>query len=698
MRRRGAASTLALCALSLSACQDGPRRGPDEIVAPPGDCSDLSRPLFDFYQPEGPACGPRLPPLREIVPVGQGAFLLFQPASGYAQLWKPAPGGYSPVAWVLRSLELINNTIATWAFDDRVLSLHGKNGDLTLWKADLDAVVGAPLLRQQSTSIFGQTVLQREILVLDPDHVLVWFPGDGRFAVHQLDRLAGTNVVPLDVAPLVAGTHARFLRGHELVALDPTRILEWEPRTGDYRVWGVSLEGGVADPFSQGPLVQGTLPSLVRDLPAGRDVLLMLLKQGQLLVWNRAVGEISVIDFDAGVRDPLAEAPRLLAVSEGLRSLPRGFEPPVRSAISRVLIVLQRGRSFDFYFGRACQAPTGTVAACTDGGFACCDAIPETTTNAAACFPFDPANDDVVVDETPACLADKINNGAMDRFVSSTIPGCGDAHAFSCVEAVKSGYARLAARGALADRFFQSTAKNSGQMNLAESNFMYLAFGSHRIGATSDQSGESINGRFAHRGIPWVVYLHDPIKGLLGQKAPLFYDGHWGHFRFFEELERDIHEERLAPVSIVLAPPELSEQPGAGPPAAGAAFVERLLADLEASPRLRNDTLVLVTHLTAGGFYDHVPPPPDDTDELPPQPYGPRVPLLAFGPFVTAGHVSHAPMELSSLTAFLEWNWLPEGSSLGGRDRRANNIGSLLNATAARDGEPVPAGPNPRGP
>jgi len=79
--------------------------------------------------------------------------------------------------------------------------------------------------------------------------------------------------------------------------------------------------------------------------------------------------------------------------------------------------------------------------------------------------------------------------------------------------------------------------------------------------------------------------------------------------------------------------------------------------------------------------------------------YGPRVPFLALGKFALSGTVSHADLELSSVTKFVEWNWM-HGVALKGiregndlrryRDTAVNNLGSLIDGTAA--GIDVPAG------
>jgi phospholipase C len=145
-----------------------------------------------------------------------------------------------------------------------------------------------------------------------------------------------------------------------------------------------------------------------------------------------------------------------------------------------------------------------------------------------------------------------------------------------------------------------------------------------------------------------------------------------------------------------------TEAPGDGPPEVGMSFVDGVVSAVTSSPAYAKDALVIVTHLTSGGFYDHVPPPAPLPVAIDSEtgmdgnptgvPYGPRVPLLALGPFVRPNTISHAPLELSSLAVFLEWNWLgPTHVGIEGhRDQVVANIGSLLDPT--KTGVAVPAG------
>jgi phospholipase C len=98
--------------------------------------------------------------------------------------------------------------------------------------------------------------------------------------------------------------------------------------------------------------------------------------------------------------------------------------------------------------------------------------------------------------------------------------------------------------------------------------------------------------------------------------------------------------------------------------------------------------LFLVTPDESGGYYDHVAPPAGKS-KADGQPLGPRIYLIAVGPFAKKAYVSHARMEHSSILRFIEWNWL-EGDTgqLGARDGLVEGIGSLLEPT--KTGVPVP--------
>jgi hypothetical protein len=329
-------------------------------------------------------------------------------------------------------------------------------------------------------------------------------------------------------------------------------------------------------------------------------------------------------------------------------------------------------------------------------------------------------------------LRAKVDGGLMDGFaVASSPAGCGDPRDFACVggdpEDPGSGsdsgstYRSLAESGALADRFFQTYAFQEGDAPdpggagpLIE-NLLYLVAARFASFPPLLIDTPLLTEQLARSQVSWAIYASPAKLGLLtGFGVPIFYDPDWFPYRSLGnlELEHDIAAGTLPAVAVALV---LSDAGGpvfstaAGPsfdPAPG--YVQSLVRAVAASPR-RDDTLVLVAHLTAGGYYDHVPPPPsppltvDSSTGSSTQAvaihYGPRVPLLAVGRFARRAAVSHVQLELTSITRFVEWNWL-HGLALKGareqvdlrryRDTTANNLGSLLDGTEV--GVDVPAG------
>ena len=188
---------------------------------------------------------------------------------------------------------------------------------------------------------------------------------------------------------------------------------------------------------------------------------------------------------------------------------------------------------------------------------------------------------------------------------------------------------------------------------------------------------------------------------------PVFHDPDWYPYRSLEagELDHDLATGKLPSFAVVLpdgGDPLRSEAPG-HPFDSAIGYVDDLVRSIASSPIYGSNTLVLLTYITAGGYYDHVAPPPppplaidsssDEASKGGAVHYGPRVPLLAMPPFARRGHVSHVPLEMSSITAFAEWNWLA-GNALRAlistsdtrryRDGTANNLGSLIDSAAAQ--------------
>ena len=159
------------------------------------------------------------------------------------------------------------------------------------------------------------------------------------------------------------------------------------------------------------------------------------------------------------------------------------------------------------------------------------------------------------------------------------------------------------------------------------------------------------------------------------------------YIRDYKQLATDLQNGRLPSVVFVKAIGYRSEHAGYGVTiSAGATFVQQTV-DAILGSSAGPSTLVLVTYDESGGYFDHVKPPADNPIDH--QPYGPRVPLMAIGPFVRKNFVSHVQMEHPSILKFIEWNWLAgKTGQLGTRDTAVNNLGSLLDP--AKTGVAVP--------
>lgn len=407
-----------------------------------------------------------------------------------------------------------------------------------------------------------------------------------------------------------------------------------------------------------------------------------------------------------------------LVGAAGCSRLPDDSAPPSASAIRHLVVLIQENHTFDNYFGRYCTAAPGSSPRC-DTGPACCEAAPDK----------DPGTGDpptVLTDEENAtyspnhyqdCEVAEINGGRMDRFISN--PECGNRRNFAIAPTeLVQPYWQLAARGALADHYFQPVAgaSSANDMYLARARFVFRdnqfdpdAVGS-RCGFNPDkqQYGEPTIGHLlAERNVTWAFYAEGykdmadanrqdkcppPAAGCnLGvgiypcvfdpsdvpfQYYPAFRDNP-EYMRDLSALTRDLQEGTLPAVSFVKALGYKTEHPGSFTTISdGTAFVTTIVDQVLGS-QYGDRTLILLAYDEGGGYFDHLAPPPDSPVDQ--KPYGTRLPFIAIGRFARPNHVAHAVLEHSSIVKFIEWNWLAQATGqLGNRDATVNNLGSLL--------------------
>ncbi|MGH7283771.1 MAG: phospholipase C [Polyangiaceae bacterium] len=402
----------------------------------------------------------------------------------------------------------------------------------------------------------------------------------------------------------------------------------------------------------------------------------------------------------------------------------------VSSNIQHIVIVVQENHTFDSHFGKYCTAAAGSNPTCNDGP-ACCEAIPPTDPSGATPVTIDDAMmGSYDPSHVQACENAEMNGGAMDMYTNA--PGCGNPMNVGIADAtIIKPYWDLAGQNALADRYFQSLSgqSSSNDMYLARANFVFKdnsanpqgAIGAAcQIGGTAAQyPDQTIGDLLTTAGVDWAFFAEgykaasdasaagkcaasDPACPTPSPYYPCTYDPGDDPFTFYASSVDNSADMKdfadftaaltsgsgLPAVSWVKGIGYKTEHPGYGDKLSdGVTFVTGVASAVAASS-YASSTLLIVTYDESGGYYDHIAPPA--TSSVDNQPYGPRIPMMAIGPFAKKNYVSHVQMEHGSLVKFIEWNWLgKQTGQLDTRDKVVNNIGDMLDATAT--GTQVPA-------
>jgi phospholipase C len=125
----------------------------------------------------------------------------------------------------------------------------------------------------------------------------------------------------------------------------------------------------------------------------------------------------------------------------------------------------------------------------------------------------------------------------------------------------------------------------------------------------------------------------------------------WSRYvRPVDDVIRDVHADRLPPITWITPQFPLSEHPDANF-CYGQNWTIKLVDSIMASPMWK-DTAIFLTWDDPGGFYDHVKPVRIDRFGL-----GIRVPMLTISPYAKRGYVDHSQGEFSSVLRFMEDNW-----------------------------------------
>jgi phospholipase C len=187
-------------------------------------------------------------------------------------------------------------------------------------------------------------------------------------------------------------------------------------------------------------------------------------------------------------------------------------------------------------------------------------------------------------------------------------------------------------------------------------------------------------------GVDWKIYYGDlPFAALLGSGVKVDFDGRLQRMmKFFDDCAAG-----ALPTVTYLDPPfAYGDDHPPHDPSYGQAFLASVYNALASSP-LWPHCLLLVTYDEHGGMFDHVPPPKtaddraaDGFDQL-----GFRVPALAIGPYVKAGHVSSVVRDHTSALRHLEATF--GTAPLTARSSAAADLWELLDEDRLARGEPA---------
>ncbi|MGA2889402.1 MAG: alkaline phosphatase family protein [Terracidiphilus sp.] len=194
-------------------------------------------------------------------------------------------------------------------------------------------------------------------------------------------------------------------------------------------------------------------------------------------------------------------------------------------------------------------------------------------------------------------------------------------------------------------------------------------------------------------GDQWNNYVPDPYQlnyGAIGANTdeycnicnPFQYDTsimanaaiRTAHIQDTANLYSDIADGSLPAVSIVKPSGLVDGHPASSKLDLFESFVQKIVTDVQANPKLWATTAIFITEDEGGGYYDsgYVQPLDFFGD-------GTRIPLLVVSPFSRPGHIAHEYSDHVSIIKFIEANWGLDPITNRSRDNFPNPVASRDN-------------------
>ncbi len=333
--------------------------------------------------------------------------------------------------------------------------------------------------------------------------------------------------------------------------------------------------------------------------------------------------------------------PTTVSVGAGI---PHGSALP----FEHIIVVMQENRSFDHYFSKLPEYGVKDVDVATDD-----DSNPDPITKTMIKRFHETRYCIVDVNHEWAGVHRQYDDGLMDGFVTTNNPG--GARAMGYYDHTDLPYYYwLAKTFAISDRFFCSLLGPTWPNRF----FFYggTAWGRTHTPETPPLGRTKITDLLEKAGKTWKVYK-DGITSFPVVFGPSYLGSSIATF------EGDVASDKLPNLAIVDPAFSGADQNDEHPPSnmqKGQKFVARIVSAVMKNPAVWKKTVIFFTYDEHGGFYDHVPPPPacePDSETVPDYKFdrlGIRIPTIVVSAFAKKSFVSHAVVDLTSITRFIE--------------------------------------------
>lgn len=388
------------------------------------------------------------------------------------------------------------------------------------------------------------------------------------------------------------------------------------------------------------------------------------------------------------------------------------------SPIEHVILLCMENRSFDHFLGALSLDPPGRKD--VDGLGSPLFSIPDSNDKPVESWPIEQADPRVPPEfpDVPHGRQDMLanfNDGKNDGFVKTyqKLHATDDPPLGADQQKIPMGYyteKTLPVLYALAEKFTVCDKWFSSMLSSTWPNRKYLHSGKR----DDDDDTQIFPGIKGFQTTPIYAFLEQQLDA---QKNALTWKSYFSdlpflafwygfaarhalhNFATIESFVDDCREDTLPSVSIVDPPFTLADDHPPHDPALGEKFIGLIVDALTHSPAWDKSVLVIL-YDEAGGFFDHVPPPPSgvpgDTDPN----LGFRVPAIIVSPYARSGQTSHTLYDhtafIKSLQELFDLPLATTGTEFGVRWPHANSFLDALNFSQQplpRDtytGDPLP--------